>query len=333
MRKSAADPPVGSGEPDPTIGVDLGGTKMALAVVARDGRMSRVHRHPSDPGHGPDRMIRDLTDCLQGCLGPAGRAAAAVGIGVAGQVDRRGVVITSPNLGWRDVALRERVEDALHRPVTVTNDLRAITYGEWKFGAARGETDVVCIFVGTGIGGGIVADGRLSHGASETAGEVGHMTIVANGRRCHCPNSGCLEAYAGGWAIAQRAREAVRAWPADGARMRRAAGRVDAISAETVAEAARSGDPLARRLLDETAEYLAAGLVGVVNGLNPSVIVLGGGVIEGSPGLLRRAAALVRARALGVATRRLRIVRAGLGPRAGIMGAAALARAGPPGGS
>lgn len=324
---SARDGPHG-----PTIGVDLGGTKMAFAVVANNGRILKAHRHKSLVGQGAGRIVEDLTSCVETCLGPAGRRATSVGIGVAGQVDRRGVVRTSPNLHWTDVPLREQVERVVHRPVTVTNDLRAITFGEWQYGAARGEKEVVCVFVGTGIGGGIIADGRLRYGASDTAGEVGHMTIVTNGRRCHCPNLGCLEAYAGGWAIAERAQELVRARPIVGARLRRRAGSVEAITAKTVADAARAGDPLAREILSQTAEYLAAGLVGVVNGFNPRVLVLGGGVMEGAPALLRATAVRVRARALHVATRRLRIVRAGLGARAGVMGAAAMARLQVPGG-
>jgi glucokinase len=316
----------------PTIGVDLGGTKVAFAVVSSNGRILASHRHPTGADRGAGPVISDLNSCLTSCLGPAGRTATAVGIGVAGQVDRRGVVRTSPNLGWRNLALREKIEAAVHLPVTVTNDLRAITFGEWQYGAARGATEAVCVFVGTGIGGGIIAEGRLRYGATDTAGEVGHMTIVANGRKCHCPNSGCLEAYAGGWAIAERAREAARARPSDGARLRTMAGGVDAISAATVAEAARARDPLAIEIMAETADYLGAGLVSIVNGFNPEIIVLGGGVLDGTPSLRSRVQAIVKRHALGVAARRLRVVPSALGDNAGVLGAAAMARLGVPGG-
>lgn len=317
---------------DVTIGVDLGGTKLALAAVGPTGRVLSSHRHPTELRGGAEPVVRDITDCIDGCLGPAGRRASRVGIGIAAQVDGRGTVVTSPNLGWTNVPLRILVERATRRPTMVTNDVRAITYGEWKHGAGRGAQDLVCIFVGTGIGGGIVADGRLRYGASNTAGEVGHMTIVSGGRKCHCPNSGCLEAYAGGWAIAERAQERARQDPKAGAVVVRKAHGVDRVTAKTVSEASRAGDRFARELMAETAEYLAAGLVGVVNGFNPGVVVLGGGVIEGVPSLVPATARRVRAMGLRVATRRLKVVRAGLGGRAGVLGAAAMARDGVPGG-
>jgi glucokinase len=317
---------------DVTIGVDLGGTKLALAAVGPTGRVLSSHRHPTELRGGAEPVVRDITDCIDGCLGPAGRRASRIGIGIAAQVDGRGTVVTSPNLGWTNVPLRILVERATRRPTMVTNDVRAITYGEWKHGAGRGAQDLVCIFVGTGIGGGIVADGRLRYGASNTAGEVGHMTIVSGGRKCHCPNSGCLEAYAGGWAIAERAQERARQDPKAGAVVVRKAHGVDRVTAKTVSEASRAGDRFARELMAETAEYLAAGLVGVVNGFNPGVVVLGGGVIEGVPSLVPATARRVRAMGLRVATRRLKVVRAGLGGRAGVLGAAAMARDGVPGG-
>jgi glucokinase len=299
---------------------------MALAVVGPSGRVLQVHRHPTLASEGAERVVRDLASCITGCLGKPGRSAAAVGIGVAGQVNRAGVVRTSPNLGWRNIALRRLIEEAVARPVIVANDLRAITYGEWRHGAARGARDAVCVFVGTGVGGGVVADGQLLYGATWTAGEVGHTTLVVNGRKCHCPNAGCLEAYVGGWAIAERAQEAARADPGAGEGLIARAGTLGGITAETVAEAAQGGDPLARRLLRETSEFLGAGLVGVVNAFNPQVLVLGGGVIDGSPGLFRASASWARSHALAVASRRVRIVRAGLGDRAGVIGAAGLAR-------
>jgi glucokinase len=328
-RSSSRAAPTG---PDVAIGVDLGGTKLALAAVAPNGRILRWHRHPTNPRRGAAAVVRDITDCVTGCLGAAGRAASVIGVGFAGQVDRNGVVVTSPNIGWSNVPLRRLLQSATGLPTTVTNDVRAITYGEWRHGAGQGAQDLVCIFVGTGVGGGIVADGRLRYGASDTAGEVGHMPVVTNGRKCHCPNSGCLEAYVGGWAIAERAQERVRADPKRGSALRRRARSVGSISAKTVAHAAHAGNPLARELMAETAEYLASGVVGVVNGFNPNVVVLGGGVIEGYPSLVRTAARRVRATGLRVATRRLRVVRAGLGGRAGVLGSAAMARDGIVGG-
>ena len=196
-----------------TLGVDLGGTKVEMALVDAAGRIVASQRRPTQPEKGPDAVIADIVACVETCLGEAGKAAQSLGVGVAGQLDRTGTLRFSPNLGWRNVSLKVKLEEALGIPVVIDNDVRAATRGEWRHGAGQGVNDLVCLFVGTGIGGGVVSGGRILEGCSNTAGELGHMTIVADGRRCHCPNRGCLEAYAGGWAIAERAQETVRADP------------------------------------------------------------------------------------------------------------------------
>ncbi len=310
-----------------TIGVDMGGTKIALAVVSEDGRILASHRHPTDTAGSIDQVISTIASCVQTCLGDPASEASALGMGIAAQLrERDGVLLEAPNLPWRNVPLRAKLEKAVGLPSTVTNDVRAATLGEWRFGAGRGEKDIVCVFVGTGVGGGLVADGRLRYGPSDTAGEVGHLTIVSGGRACHCRNNGCLEAYAGGWAIAERTRELARAHPNESARLRSLAGSLERITAETVAQAYRGGDPFSQGILESTIEYLADGLVGIVNAINPKVLILGGGVIDGLPNLVRATEALVRQRALPAAVAPLSIVRAGLGEDAGVMGAAEAAR-------
>jgi glucokinase len=311
------------------IGVDLGGTKIALGVVDPDGRLLDHLRIPTRAPRPAGEVIADIVQTVRSrwsATVPAGRP---LGIGVAGQVAPDGTVVFGPNLDWHEVPLRRELTKALGRPVSVLNDVRAATYGEWKHGAGRRTDDLVCLFVGTGVGGGIVADGRLRHGATGTAGELGHITVARGGRKCRCPNSGCLEAYAGGWAIAERAREAVAADPARGRRLREIAGSVAAITSETVEQADRAGDPLARELASETAAYLSDGLVSIVNGLNPSAIVLGGGVVAGYPSLAATLEAEVRRRALPAAVERLRVVAATLGGESGLIGAASFARAAP----
>ena len=185
---------------------------------------------------------------------------------------------------------------------------------------------MVCLFVGTGIGGGIVSGGQLLEGCSNTVGELGHLTIITGGRNCRCPNQGCLEAYAGGWAIAERAQEAVRAHPGDGKRLVALAGRIQDISAATVTQAYSDGDPLAHRLVEETTQYLASGVVSIINAINPCLLVLGGGVIQGLPEFVPMIENTVRVSALEAAVEGLRIVTAALGDKAGVIGAAALAR-------
>lgn len=311
----------------PTLGVDLGGTKVETALVDGVGHVLASHRRSTNPQKGAEAVVEDVVTCVETCLGEAGRIAQGLGIGVAGQVDRAtGVVRFAPNLGWRDVDLQARLERALGIRVVVSNDVRTATFGEWLHGAGQGVDDMVCLFVGTGIGGGIVSGGQLLDGCSNTAGELGHLTIVTGGRNCHCPNQGCLEAYAGGWAIAERAQEAVRAHPGDGKRLIALAGRIQDISAATVTQAYSDGDPLAHRLVEETAQYLASGVVSIVNAINPCLLVLGGGVIQGLPEFVPMIENTVRVSALEAAVEGLRIVAAALGDKAGVIGAAALAR-------
>lgn len=310
-----------------TLGVDLGGTKVAAALVDAEGRIVASNVFPTNASTGPDGVIRDIVACVKDGLGASARGAAGLGIGVAGQIDEAtGAVHFAPNLDWHHVPLRAALEQGLGLPVVVTNDVRAATWGEWMHGAGRGAHDLVTLFIGTGAGGGIVSGGRLLAGCTNAAGELGHMTIVTGGRKCHCRNRGCLEAYVGGWAIAEQAREAVLRDREAGRRLVALAGGVDEITAGTVSEAYHQGDPLAVRLVEEISRHLAAGIVTVVNAFNPCLLILGGGVVEGLPELAALAEAPVRAHALEAAVGGLRISRAALGNQAGVIGAAALAR-------
>jgi glucokinase len=224
------------------------------------------------------------------------------------------------------VELEAGLKAGLGIPVSVNNDVRVITWGEWQHGAGQGLNDLVCLFVGTGVGGGVVSGGRLLEGCTNTAGELGHITIIAGGRQCHCPNEGCLEAYCGGWAIAERARDAAQANPGAGKTLVDLAGTPDKISAITVSQAYAKGDPLSQRLIKDTARYLAAGMVSIVNAFNPQLIILGGSVVQGLPDLVTLAKKRVLSQALPTPANGLSIVTAALGNKAGVIGAAALAR-------
>ncbi len=177
-----------------------------------------------------------------------------------------------------------------------------------------------------GIGGGVVSSGHLLEGCTNTACELGHMTIMAGGRQCHCPNQGCFEAYAGGWAIAERAQEAVRADAGAGKTLIALAGGIEHISAITISQAYAKGDTLAHRLVSETAFYLAAGTVAIINAFNPCLLVFGGGVIQGMPGYVSLLEPIVRTKALQTPAKNLRIKISELGGKAGVIGASALAR-------
>lgn len=299
---------------------------MKTALVDKNGKILSSHRYPTNPEKGSRSIIDDIVICVEECLDKGEEDAQALGIGVAAQVDHSGVVLTSPNLGWQNVPLREKLEEKLKLPVVVTNDVRAASWGEWHFGAGKGVDDLVVIFVGTGVGGGVVSGGRMLEGCSNTAGEIGHTTLIVDGRNCSCPNKGCLEAYAGGWAIAERAQEAVRANPDEGKALISLAGGVEKITAALVSQAYHDGDILSYRLVKETAQYLLAGLVGIVNSFNPCLLVIGGGIIDGLPELVKTAEPFIKKRALKVAAQNLKVVKATLGNEAGIVGAAALAQ-------
>lgn len=309
-----------------TLGLDLGATKIETALVDAQGKIVASYHHLTHPERGAEKVLKDILICINKCFLESKEKAPALGVGLAGQVNIEGVVRSSPNLGWQDFPLKEKLEAELNMPVVVTNDVKAAGWAEWKFGAGRGVNDLVIVFVGTGIGGSIVSGGRMLEGCTNTAGEFGHTTLIIDGRNCHCRHKGCLEAYAGGWAIAERAQEAVRYDPEAGKTLMSLAGGMEKISASTVTQAYHEGDPLASRLVRETGYFLAAGLVSVVNSLNPCLLILGGGVIEGLPGLIKAVDHFIKQRALKPAAEKLRVARAALGSKAGVIGAAALAQ-------
>jgi glucokinase len=309
-----------------TLGVDLGGTKVEVALIDGEGSYLFSKRFLTKSERGPESIIKDIKEAVDSSLKETGLEAKALGIGAAGQIDSKGVIRAAPNLPFNNEPIQERLESELGIPVVVTNDVRAATFGEWKYGSGRGEDNLVVIFVGTGIGGGVVSDGRLLGGCTNTFGELGHITLVAGGRKCRCPNHGCIEAYAGGWAIAERAQDAVRKDPQGVGMMESIAGDVKKITAETVSIAYSRGDQMARRIVDETGEYLGAGIVGIVNAFNPCLLVLGGGVIEGIPDIIHTVKAVVRGKSLEPNIEKLKVEKAALGGKAGVVGAAALAR-------
>jgi glucokinase len=309
-----------------TMGVDLGGTKVEIALTDQNGKILFSKRYLTNPEAGPDRIISEIISAVEKSQEEAGVTVEALGIGAAGQVNSKGDIMSAPNLPFNNEPLQEKLEKELEIPVMVTNDVRAATYGEWIYGSGKGANDLVVIFVGTGIGGGVVSGGRILEGCTNTFAEIGHITLVAEGRKCRCPNWGCIEAYAGGWAIAERAMDAIAKNPLEGEMLKTMAGGVKKITAETVSKAYGEGDHLAKRLVEETGEYLGAGVVGIVNAFNPCLLVLGGGVIEGLPDLITIVEEIARENALKSNVREFKIVKAGLGGKAGVLGASSLAR-------
>lgn len=323
--------PTSSPSPDHFIvGVDLGGTNLVVGATSADGsRQFGMYTVPTRADLGADAVVARIAEQIERVISEASAALGTprnhclgVGIGSPGPLNRdTGVVIFTPNLGWRDFPLRDRVQDAVRLPASLDNDANCATLGEWWLGAARGARHVVGLTLGTGIGGGLILDGRLYHGISDVAGELGHMTIDSNGRRCGCGNYGCLEAYASGSAIAERAREAL-AGGEPSILPQLAGGDLSRITAALVYGAAKDGDAMAVEVVRDTAKFLGIGVANLLNALNPEVVVLAGGVTQAGDALFEPMRAEVRRRAFKPAVDACRIV-PGVLPNAGVVGAIA----------
>ncbi len=315
------------------LGIDLGGTKTLAAVVdITTGEVVSSERKPTRAEKGQDYLSQHIIQlsaaALESAQLPHDARIVAVGIGAAGQIDRKhGVVVDAPNLGVKDMPMAELLVKQFGKPVAVGNDVEVAALGEYLYGAGRGYATFVVIFVGTGIGGGIVQNGRLYAGLTGTAGEVGHMTIQAGGRICPCGSRGCLEAYASRTAITRaimaeihHGRTSVLTGEAE---LQMTEGET-IIRSGLLARALNQGDALVNEIITEAADYLGYGLASVMNFYNPECLILGGGVIEAIDLLFERAVHRARITALADPGRKTKIIRAKLGDFSGVVGAACL---------
>lgn len=300
----------------PILGIDIGGTKLAVGVATPDGRLLSDMRRPSDAADGPDAMIERVLDMSRAAVNDAGLTldeVDAIGIGCGGPLDPwSGVILNAlNNPGWVNVPLVARIEEGLGCPAHLDNDANAAALGEHRFGAGRGVAHMVYLTISTGVGGGVVIEGGLFRGAGGNGGELGHVTVDYDGRPCRgCGRRGCLEAYVSGTSIAERAGEA---------------GMGDVTAADVVA-GARAGERLAGEVWAGTIEALACGITSIVNLFEPEVVVLGGGVVSGSgEQLLGPVRERVAADAFPPAARAARIVESVLGKHVGVVGAAVVA--------
>jgi glucokinase len=314
-------------EQRPVLGLDIGGTKLAVAVVTPDGRSHQFTVEPTRREEGPEIILRRLFDLGRRVierakdeegLGPI----AAVGISCGGPLNAATGVLTNPlHLpGWVNVPIVDLAAAEFGVPVVLENDATAAVLGEYRYGAARDAEIALYLTVSTGIGGGAVLNGRLHRGAAGNGGEFGHIMVRPGGRLCMCGRLGCLEGYASGTSIAQRAREAL-----DGSDAPSTLRSLDVIRAEDVSSAARAGDALASAIWDETVEVLAVAVTDLVNVFEPNVVVLGGGVTRSGSALLDPVRDAVHRDAMPPAAEAARIVLAGLGDEVCVVGAAALA--------
>ena len=307
------------------IGVDIGGTKVAAGVVDEAGVI--IDRERADTPGGVIET-QDVIVEVVSALTARHRDVAAVGIGAAGWIaNDHATVLFSPHLAWRDEPLRDSLAGRIPFPLVVENDANAAAWAEYRFGAAQDEPVVVCVTLGTGIGGGLVANGAVYRGAYGIACEYGHMTLVPDGRFCACGNRGCWEMYASGRALARDAKELAGESPMAAARMIERAGSLEELTGIVVTAAAADGDPAARSICTTVGRWLGRGLANLAAVIDPSVFVIGGGVIEAGELLLAPAREEFAHTLTGRGFRpRARVAAAAFGPDAGLVGAADLAR-------
>ncbi|MBA2767696.1 MAG: ROK family glucokinase [Sporichthyaceae bacterium] len=310
-----------------TIGVDIGGTKVAGGVVDEDGTILAKHRlsTPARDAVATTEAIVAVIETLR-----AQHEVEAVGVAIAGFVDAtRSIVYFAPNLlGWRDGPLRVEVEKRIGLPAVVENDANAAAWGEARFGAARGERFIVCVTIGTGIGGGIITAGELFRGGFGAGAEIGHIQMVENGRQCGCGQRGCWEQYASGGALVRDARERAGESRSDAELLLGLGdGTPEGITGQHVTQAAHAGDPVALAAFRSLGHWVGQGLADLAAVLDPECFVLGGGVSEAGDVLLAPTAAAFEELLTGRGRRPLaRVLSAELGNDAGVVGAADLAR-------
>ena len=315
---------------DCTIGVDLGGTNIKGGVCGSDGAVLAFESRETQAKRGLKHVLTRMIALIGDLPAKAGLSKAdihAVGVGSPGPLSHtEGVIHNAPNLpGWVNIPLRQLLAEATGLPVVLENDANAAAFGEFVAGAGENVSSMVMLTLGTGIGGGIVLDGQLWRGSDDAAAEIGHTVIVPGGRPCPCGQAGCLERYASANAVAERLIEAVRAGAGSSLRDRIEAGRLP--DARDVLQAADAGDDLANRIWDETCCYLALGCLNIEHVLSPELIVLAGGLANARERLLNPVRVRYANSRWNLTPLSLRVTLATLGQQAGIIGAAALARA------
>ncbi len=315
------------------LGVDLGGTKTLAAVIdITSGEVIASARKRTRAERGQDfmqqRTVELATAVLESAKLANGDAIVAIGVGAAGQIDRKdGVILDAPNLGVQNMHLGDILGKQFGKPVAVGNDVEVAALGEYLYGSGQGSDNFVCVFVGTGIGSGIVQNGRVYTGFTGTAGEVGHMIIDAGGRVCPCGSRGCLEAYASRTAITKAIMAEIHhgrsSVLAEDAALQLKQGET-IIRSGLLARAIAEKDGLVIEIVTEAADYLGYGLASVMNFYNPQAIILGGGVIEAIDLLFERAVTRAHNTALSAPAQKTKILRAKLGDFSGVVGAACL---------
>jgi len=308
------------------IGVDLGGTNIKAGVVNEEGRILEQSSVPTMAAEGPDAVISRIVRLAADLRGKIPGSLLGVGVGSPGPLDpTEGLIYTTPNMpGWENYPMKKKLEEKIRVPVVVDNDANCAALAEYWRGAGQGAHTMILLTLGTGIGGGIVRDGRLINGEHVAAGEIGHMVINFDGPKCGCGNHGCLEAYSGTAGILRRAREDLEKPGAVSLLRELSQGDHKNLTPAMISEAAGKGDGVALGILRETGRLLGVGVVSLVNIFAPEVVILGGGVAAAGEVLFSAVREEVKRKAMPPCNERVRIVPAAMGNSAGVVGAASL---------
>lgn len=311
------------------LGIDVGGTVTKIGLVDEEGKVfDKVSFMTADFDSKPKlfgQLIKSASEILDKNI-ERRKCVAGIGVGVPGLVNfEDGLIYTLTNIpGWKNVKMAEILRKEIGLPVLVDNDVNVITLGEFIFGAGKGTKNMICITLGTGVGGGIVLGGKLYRGSSYSAGEIGHFSINGKGPRCKCGSYGCLERYIGNKYFVSEVVRKIKAGQRGSKILKLADGKLDKITPEIIAEAAKEGDKLACDVWKELAHSLGILLAGIVNFLNPDVIVVGGGMAGAGDVLFEPLKKVIERFSLKIPLSAVRIRRAQLKDEAGIIGAAAM---------
>ena len=310
-----------------SVGVDLGGTKILIALVDRNtGEVIGHIKKKTKKQKGSENIIKKLVEGIEELFAESKVSLndiSSIGVGAAGQIDREnGIIIGAPNLDCFDLNIKQVLIKHFNLPVFVGNDVEIAALGEQKFGAGKGCSDFVCIFVGTGVGSCIVKNDRIIYGATGTAGEIGHIIVDLNGRQCACGAHGCLEAYASRSAIETRIEGALKKGRKSVIQNYLEPGK--SITSSMIQKSIEREDELVLQCVTEASEYLSGGIASVINFINPQLIILGGGLIEAVDYFYQKTIKKARAKSLPVPASKIEFKKAALGDYSGVIGAAFL---------
>lgn len=304
------------------IAVDLGGTNVRVGVVSSQGKLIKQLKYPIPRRRSKTTLLDHMGEMIQVLLEwSRSKKIRIAGIGLAcpGVLSiQKGIIFQSPNIPeWKNVPIQKHFQKRFGLPVFLENDANAAALGEAWAGAGKKTHSAICVTLGTGVGGGIILNDKIWHGANESAGEIGHMVVRDDGRKCKCGNWGCLEVYASATAIVRQAKEALKQFK--GKSLLR---ELNGLTSQKIFAAARKGDKLALKVTRFAAEMLGTGLASLVHVINPEIIIIGGGVSENGALLFKPVRTMVKKRCFPQAVRTLKIVPAQLGDQAGMIGAA-----------